>query len=203
MNAAQRGDFQAEQQLALWAEHGLPVAQRELGLLYQNRPRMADAARQLLRRAAKGGDAEAAFQVGELERDRIPTDAALHWYRQAAARGHPKAALALALMYKNGTGVALDKAQAVRWLHLAADAGNAHAMFLLSNAYAAGDGIDADPQRARRLLEQAADLEYPAAIQQLALVMQTGDAFTAKDSAEAGALLQEAAEHRRSNARRF
>lgn len=203
MDASQRGDIQAEQRLAELARRGLPVAQRELGLLYRNRPEMAGAARDLLRQAAQHGDAEAAFQMGELERARNTMDMATQWYRQAAAVGHPKAALALALMFKNGTGVAQDKAQAARWLQVAAHAGNAHAMFLLSNAYAEGDGIAADQKKARELLERAADLEYPAAIQQLALVKQTGDGLTAKDSAEAAALLHEAAEHRKSNARRF
>lgn len=203
MDASQRGDFQAEQRLADWARQGSPVAQRELALLYRNRPELADAAAGLLRQAAQSGDAEAAFQMGELERTRNALDIAAQWYRAAGATGHPKAALALALMFKNGNGVALDKHQAIRWLQVAADGGNAHAMFLLSNAYADGDGVKTDPKKARQLLERAADLEYPAAIQQLALVKQTGDSLTAKDGAEAAALLQEAAEHRKSNARRF
>ncbi|GAB3411768.1 sel1 repeat family protein [Massilia agilis] len=203
MGASQRGDYQAEQRLASWANQGMPVAQRELALLYRNRPEMAEAAVGLLRQAAQSGDAEAAFQMGELERARNALDIAAQWYRAAGATGHPKAALALALMYKNGSGVALDKHQAVRWLEVAANGGNAHAMFLLSNAYADGDGVPLDAKKARQLLERSADLEYPAAIQQLALVKQTGDSLTAKDSAEAAALLQEAAEHRKSNARRF
>lgn len=203
MGASQRGDYQAEQRLANWASQGLPVAQRELALLYRNRPEMAEAAVGLLRQAAQSGDAEAAFQMGELERSRNGLDMAAQWYRAAGATGHPKAALALALMYKNGNGVALDKHQAIRWLEVAANGGNAHAMFLLSNVYADGDGVPADPKKARQLLERSADLEYPAAIQQLALVKQTGDSLTARDSAEAAALLQEAAEHRKSNARRF
>jgi TPR repeat protein len=209
MQAAQRGDAAAERRLAGWAQEGSPVAQRELALLYgQHRPGTAaerEEAAVLFARAARQGDTEAAFQMGELERVRDARDrsAAARWYRQAAERGHAKAALALALLYKNGDGIARDLPAAVQWLAAAATAGDAHAMFLLSNAYADGEGVPADPRQARALLERAADHEYPAAIQQLALVKQTGDAFTEKDETEARQLLQEGTEHRRSNAKRF
>ena len=203
MDASQRGDEAAEQRLHAWAADGQPVAERELALLYRKRHR-DDQARALFLRAARQGDAEAAFALGELERDRGGANArAAPWYRQAAQQGHAKAALALALLLKNGDGIPTDKAAAAHWLGVAAQAGDAHAMFLLSNAYADGDGVAADPRRARDLLERAADHDYPAAIQQLALVKQTGDALTPKDPAEAEQLLKEAAEHRRSNARRF
>jgi TPR repeat protein len=203
MDAAQRGDEAAEQRLQAWAADGMPVAERELALLYRRRHRDDDA-RALFQRAARQGDAEAAFQLAELERDKGADKArAAQWYRQAAQQGHAKAALGLALLLKNGDGIPVDKAAAAHWLDVAAQAGDAHAMFLLSNAYADGDGVPADPRRARELLERAADREYPAALQGLALVKQTGDGLTPKDAAEADQLLKEAAEHRRSNAGRF
>jgi TPR repeat protein len=197
MDASQRGDEAAEQRLQAWAADGFPVAERELALLYGKRHR-DDQARALFLRAARQGDAEAAFQLAGLDRAR-----AARWYRQAAQAGHAKSALALALLLKNGDSIPVDKTAAAHWLGVAAQAGDAHAMFLLSNAYADGDGVPADPRRARDLLERAADREYPAAIQELALVKQTGDALTPKDPAEAGQLLKEGAEHRRSNAHRF
>lgn len=206
MEAAQRGDEAAEQRLQAWASAGLPVAQRELGLLARLR-HQPDKARELFVRAARQGDAESQYQLGELERGRTGAISAnvraAQWYRQAAAQHHAQAALALALLLKNGDGVARDMADAAHWLDVAAQAGNAHAMFLLSNAYADGDGVPRDERRARDLLERAADHEYPAAIQQLAFVKQTGDALTPQDALEANQLWKEAAEHRRSNARRF
>jgi uncharacterized protein len=206
MDAAQRGDEAAERRLQAWAADDLPVAQRELALLYRMR-HQADQAHALFVRAAHQGDAESAFQLGELERERTRDGGAnaraAQWYRQAAQQGHARAALALALLLKNGDGVPVDKAAAAHWLAVAAQAGDAHAMFLLSNAYADGDGVAPDPRRARDLLERAADHEYPAALQQLAIVKQTGDDLTPRDAAEAEQLLKEAAEHRRSNARRF
>jgi TPR repeat protein len=203
MDASQRGDAAAEQRLQAWAIDGLPAAERELALLYRKRHR-DDQARALFLRAARQGDAEAAYELGELERDHGKVNAnAAQWYRQAAQQGHAKAALRLALLLKNGDGIPTDKTAAAHWLGVAAQAGDAHAMFLLSNAYADGDGVPADPRRARELLERAADREYPAAIQELALVKQTGDDLTPKDAAEADQLLKEGAEHRRSNAHRF
>jgi TPR repeat protein len=199
MDASQRGDAAAEQRLQDWAADGQPVAERELALLYRKRHR-DDQARALFLRAARQGDAEAAHELGELERDRAR---AAQWYRQAAQQGHAKAALRLALLLKNGDGIPADKTAAAHWLGVAAQAGDAHAMFLLSNAYADGDGVPADPRHARELLERAADREYPAAIQELALVKQAGDELTPKDAAEADQLLKEGAEHRRSNAQRF
>jgi uncharacterized protein len=199
MDAAQRGDAAAEQRLQDWAADGLPVAERELALLVRKRHRDDDA-RALFLRAARRGDAQAAYELGEFERDH---GRAAQWYRQAAQQGHAKAALGLALLLKNGDGVPVDKTAAAHWLGVAAQAGDAHAMFLLSNAYADGEGVPPDPRRARDLLERAADRDYPAAIQALALVKQTGDALTPKDAAEADQLLKEGAEHRRSNARRF
>jgi TPR repeat protein len=199
MDASQRGDATAEQRLQGWAADGMPVAERELALLYRKRHR-DEQAHALFLRAARQGDTEAAYQLGTLERDH---GRAAQWYRQAAQQGHAKAALALALLLKNGDGIPTDKTAAAHWLGVAAQAGDAHAMFLLSNAYADGDGVPADPRRARDLLERAADREYPAAIQELALVKQTGDDLTPKDAAEADQLLKEGAEHRRSNAHRF
>jgi TPR repeat protein len=188
MDASQRGDEAAEQRLQGWAADGLPVAERELALLYRKRHR-DDQARALFLRAARQGDAEAAYELGELERDH---GRAAQWYRQAAQQGHAKAALRLALLLKNGDGIPTDKTAAAHWLGVAAQAGDAD-----------GDGVPADPRRARDLLERAADREYPAAIQELALVKQTGDDLTPKDAAEADQLLKEGAEHRRSNAHRF
>ena len=199
MQASQRGDEAAERRLQAWAADGLPVAERELALLYRKRHR-DDQARALFLRAARQGDAEAACALGELERDH---GRAAQWYRQAAQQGHAQAALKLALLLKNGDGIPMDKTAAAHWLGVAAQAGDAHALFLLSNAYADGDGVPLDPRRARDLLERAADREYPAAIQELALVKQAGDDLTPKDAAEADQLLKEGAEHRRSNARRF
>jgi hypothetical protein len=191
----------AERKLVVWADRGIPVAQRELGLLYANRPDQRDAANVLFEKAALAGDGEAAYQLGDYWRvpqAGKPADPAKawQWYRLAAEHQHAKAALALARMAHNGEGIAADARLAAQWLQFASDHGNAQAMFLLSNAYLAGDGVPRNPLMARRLLELSADKDYPLAIQALALAVQGGDLLIPKDDLRASHLWKEAAEER-------
>ena len=202
MAAAQSGDKDARQRLQNWARQGLPVAERELGALYRKQPELRGEALRLLEHAARAGDAEAAYQLGELLRVQVagsvPQPAqAWPWYRQAAEARHAKAALALAQMARNGDGVRRNEAAALGWLRVASELGNAHAMFLLSNAYRFGLGVERDEALGLRLLEEAAEHEYPPALQDLALAVQNDDAQRASH------LLKEASEHRRNNWNKF
>jgi len=208
MKARQEADPHAERKLMAWAGQNLPVAQRELAILYQARPKQRAGALRLFEQAARGGDTEAAFQLGEMLRVGVPgvpaaPAAAAPWYAMAARQQHARAALALGLLYKNGDGVPRDDALAAQWLSHASELGNAHAMFLLSNIYNEGLGVVRDRVRGRHWLEEAAEHEYPPAIQELALTMQVGDALTQKDELKAGHLMMEASEHRRNNWNRF
>ena len=208
MQALQQADAGAERKLMAWAEQNRPVAQRELGLLYQSRPRQRAEALPWFERAARGGDAEAAFRLGEMLRlggAGVPAQpaAAAPWYQLAAQQRHARAALVLGQLYKNGDGVARDDGVAARWLTAASEGGNAHAMFLLSYFYSEGRGVARDPARARALLEESAEHEYPPALQELALTVQLGDAHSARDERRAGYLLKEATEHRHNNWNRF
>jgi TPR repeat protein len=202
MRAAQQGDPGALRSLQQWAAYGLPVAQRELGLLYRSRPDSRAQALRMLEHAARSGDAEAAFALGESLRVAAPgvpaaPAAAWAWYKLAAERKHAKAALMMGQMARNGNGVPRDAAEAARWLGLASELGNAHAMFLLSNAYREGEGVARDAGRARALLEESAEHEYPPALQELAIAVQDEDALRSSH------LLKEATEHRRNNWNRF
>jgi TPR repeat protein len=208
MKARQEADPHAERKLIAWTEQNMPVAQRELAIVYQSRPRQRDDALRLFEQAARGGDTEAAFQLGEMLRvgvQGVPAApaAAAPWYTLAAQQQHARAALMLGLLYKNGEGVARDDAQAAHWLAQASERGNAHAMFLLSNLYNQGLGVPQDRAQARRLLQEAAEHEYPPALQELALTMQAGDDLTQKDELKATHLMMEASEHRRNNWNRF
>lgn len=208
MKAKQEADAHAERKLMRWAEQDMPVAQRELAILYQARPKQRGDALKLFELAARGGDTEAAFQLGEMLRVGVPgvpaePAAAAPWYTMAAKQQHARAALALGLLYKNGDGVARDDAAAARWLSHASELGNAHAMFLLSNIYNQGVGMVQDRARARQWLEEAAEHEYPPAIQELAMTVQLGDALTPKDELRASHLMKDATEHRRNNWNRF
>ena len=208
MKAMQQADAGAERKLMSWSAQNMPVAQRELALLYQTRPGQRAESLKLFEQAARGGDVDAAFQLGEMLRVGVvgvaaAPAAAAPWYARAAGQNHARAALMLGILYKNGDGVARDDAQAAHWLRAASDLGNPHAMFLLSNIYQQGRGVAQDSAQARHLLEEAAEHEYPPAIQELAMTVQLGDALSPKDERRAGYLLKEAAEHRHNNWNRF
>lgn len=196
MHARQAGDHQAERRVRSWASKDMPVAERELALIYQARPGRRDEALRLFEQAARAGDTEAAFELGQMRRAATPEQAWL-WYRQAAQQGHAKAALMLGLLAANGEGVPKDQREAARWLERSSELGNAHAMFLLYNAYREGRGVPLDLARGRALLEEAAHHEYPPAIQELAMTLQADDAL------RAGHLMKEATEHRHNNWNRF
>lgn len=208
MKAQQQADASAERKLMAWAGQDMPVAQRELALLYKGRPRQRADAMKLFEQAARGGDVDAAYQLGEMLRLGVAgvaaqPAAAAPWYKLAAQQQHARAALVLGQLYKNGDGVARDDKLAARWLTAASEAGNAHAMFLLSYFYSEGRGVGRDLAKARALLEEAAEHEYPPALQELAMTVQLGDAHSAKDERRAGYLLKEATEHRHNNWNRF
>lgn len=197
MAAVQKHDVQAERRLRSWATQGLPVAQRELGMLYAARPEQRGEAQALLEHAAKKGDTEAAFQLAELLRGSGAPAKALPWYQQAAQQRHAKAALMLGMLFNNGEGATRDLSEGAHWLSVASEGGNAHAMFLLANAYREGQGVPQDPARAHKLLEESAEHEYPPAQQELAMTVQHEDALRAAH------LLKEANEHRHNNWNRF
>lgn len=211
MKARQQNDPHAQKYLLAWSAQHMPVAQRELAILYKSRPGQRAAAMDLFEQSARAGDPEAAFELGDMLRVGVvgvvgvapAPGSAVAWYAMAAARKHAKAALMLGMLYKNGDGVVRDDAQAAHWLDQSSKLGNPHAMFLLSNMVREGQGLEKDPARARTLLEQAAEHDYPPAIQELAMIVQLGDQFSAKDERHAGDLLKEATEHRHNNWNRF
>ncbi|WP_332877329.1 tetratricopeptide repeat protein [Massilia sp. S19_KUP03_FR1] len=208
MKARQQNDENARRSLVLWSSQNMPVAQRELAILYKSGPSQRSAALRLFEQSARAGDPEAAFELGDMLRlgavGVAPApEASVAWYAMAAARKHAKAALMLGMLYKNGDGVVRDDAQAAYWLDESGKLGNPHAMFLLSNMYKEGQGRAKDLVRARYLLEQAAEHEYPPAIQELAMIVQLGDKFSAKNERHAGDLMKEATEHRHNNWNRF
>jgi hypothetical protein len=98
-----------------------------------------------LYRAAKQGDAEAQYTLGEIYLDGLESDGvyiqqdyaeSLKWCRLAAEQGHTTAQCQLAMMYLEGKGVPENPAAALRWYWKAA-AGDysAEACFTLANLY--------------------------------------------------------------------
>lgn len=187
--------------LTVWAQQGMPVAQRELALAYLNWPQHDAEARNWLQKAASNGDSDAQFRLADALYKGSSGPAQNHaeawkWYERAAQAGNAKAGFMLARMAKYGDGVAQDQSLSIRWLIDSSEHGNVQAMFLLSNAYAAGEGVQRDADKAREWLEQSAAGDYPVAIQALAMSLDAGDTHSPKDAARANHLIKEANDER-------
>ena len=198
----------ALRQLTEWARDGLPVAQRELGLVYASSLSTQSQAAHWLEQAARSGDGAAqrelaqAFYGGKLG---LPVDhgKAWQWFETVARRGDGKASFMLARMAKYGQGVKPDLALSVHWLQEASLRGNAQAMFLLSNAYASGEGVAQDARRARYWLERSAAGDYPVAIHALALELEGQAGSDPTAATEARHLIKEAMDERRMRWNRY
>ncbi|OYV06786.1 MAG: hypothetical protein CFE26_04410 [Verrucomicrobiales bacterium VVV1] len=86
----------------------------------------------------------------------------LETLRAKATGGDPKAQLDIALLYRDGKGVAKDTAEAMKWAHLAADRGNADAMDFVGSAYLRGAFVERNPVVAFGYFK-AAEAESPQA----------------------------------------
>jgi TPR repeat protein len=136
------------------AERGHRAAQLRWGLaLLDGREVEADpaAGETWLRRAALGGEAEAAALLGDLYARSGPLPPnygeAANWYRRAAEAGHGAAARALGSLYLTGAGVGRDAAEAAHWLRLGGRAGDHAAQIDFANLVRDGAGEAEDPAR--------------------------------------------------------
>lgn len=129
-----RGVEQNLEEARLWlqkaADLNLLPALLDLAMLHLQGlggPRDDEAARVLFERASEQESAEAMFSLGALYGGghQIETDRAksLAWYRQAAQRQHPRAALMLGLYLRDGIATAPDLEAARRCFTFAAEAG--------------------------------------------------------------------------------
>jgi TPR repeat protein len=79
------------------------------------------------------------------------------WYRKAAERGYPPAALSLGIMYMSGRGAVKDDAESVKWFRQAAESGMPEAQVQLAGNYLTGTGIAMDKVEAMKWLLLGAD----------------------------------------------
>jgi len=110
----------------------------------------------LFRKAAGLGEPRAMMELGEIQMEDNPKEAA-KWFRKAADAGDSAGMLNLGAMYYLGNGVLEDYAIAAYWYRKAADAGNVDAMYNLGRMYENGQvaGVK-DPTHARELYDKAA-----------------------------------------------
>ena len=127
-----RGEAAGDRDTALsWlrraADQGLPQAQYNLGLIFEN-----------------------GTGVPRSQAD------ATAWFRRAAEQGHVQAQLNLATQYFLGRGAPRDFAQAAVWYERAAQGDDVAAQYIIASLYEHGDGVAQDLRRARHWYEQAA-----------------------------------------------
>lgn len=153
------------------ADQGNARAETQIGLMY----RMGELGRQdnaqamaHFRQAATAGDGIAqftlglAFQKGNNGAQKDDAEAA-RWFAQAlgslqraAERQDAEAQRTLAMMYRDGLGVAKDEAQSKQWLHQAAENGDPLAQTLWGTLLAKETGAE-DIQPAIHWLQKAAE----------------------------------------------
>ncbi|MBI5624415.1 MAG: protein kinase [Elusimicrobia bacterium] len=134
------------------AEAGDPVAQYNLGVLYEDGKGVGKdfaAAAAWYRKSADQGYAAAQNNLANLCTFGlgVPLDVAeaVKWLTKAAEQGEPGAQFNLGIMYTLGQGVAKDYGQAHRWLTKAAEQGEVEAQHNLGVMHERGDGVPADP----------------------------------------------------------
>jgi TPR repeat protein len=146
--------------LELLAAFDRPGAARALGLaLLRRRP---DEGRAWLARAARRGDARAAFALALSLRSgddgpRRPAEA-IPWLAQAAGARLGAAHFLLGTAYRDGDGAAIDQARALAHFEAAAELEDAPAIQTLAEAYRSGElGLPRDPERAEALRHELED----------------------------------------------
>jgi len=121
---------------------------------------------------AEGGDADAAFNLGQAYRlgRGVPLDlgAAQTWFERAAAKGHLDAETTLGLLlFQNGNRIA-----GLRWLKAASEKGESRAMLVYGTALFNGDGAPQDQVLGYAYVSRAAAQGLPAAKDTLAQLDQ-------------------------------
>jgi TPR repeat protein len=128
-------------------------------------PSALDQLKHALTEKAETGDAKAQVALARLyDSGRVGQDGkvqhdyagAAYWYQQASDHGNARAAYELALLYREGLGVAADAAKSFQLLQKAAEANYVPAMPMLSNAYA-DQKTPVSPQRATYWATKAAE----------------------------------------------
>lgn len=131
----------------------------------------------LLERAAKAGHPLAAYNLAvSLLATRQPTDLAraVDLLRQAANYEVPDAQYALAVLLRQGNGVAQDNVQAAQWMARAAANGSLDAQVELAIMLFNGTGVEASEERAARLFFVAAARGNAIAQNRLARIQAAG-----------------------------
>lgn len=148
VTAAQKGDEQAQHELARRLRHGSPADRAQ--------------ALEWFRRAAEQGVPEAQYMVGlaYYEGTVVKKDVklALLFINRAAAQGDEDALNVLGNLHMEGEGMPVDQRKGVALYQAAARGGSVEAMVSLGRAYRKGEGVPQDFRKALSYYELAAAL---------------------------------------------
>jgi uncharacterized protein len=171
-------------------------AEAWLGAVLLDRGADRDALR-LIQRAAEAGSAEGNHRLGLIYAQGlagVPRNEAraLELFQKAAATGHTRAQINLAILYLRGQGVPRDLVQARAWLEKAATSGDPQALYALGRALSDSEGqAVADPYRAADLFRRAAEKGHVLAGLRYGLALAEGNGVK-RDPVAAQRLLMQA-----------
>jgi localization factor PodJL len=123
----------------------------------------------------------------------LPAEIGSPALRAAAGAGDPAAQFEIASRFAEGSGVAVDLAQAFHWLQRAAMRGHGPAQYRLGIAFERGNGVVSDPERAKAWYRRAAEQGVVRAMHNLA-VLTIGLDRNTSDYATAARWFAEAAD---------
>ena len=112
--------------------------------------------------AAKRGNRDAAWQLGDLYREatrgvKYSPRSAFRWYAESALAGSANGQNNIGAAYENGLGCKQSYAKAAKWYRLAAEQGLGVAMSNLAFLYLYGYGMHADKKEALCWFKQGAE----------------------------------------------
>lgn len=138
-------------------------------------------------------------KVSEAERlemlDKVanPQTAKFNTLLRQAETGDVAAQYAVALMYRNGDGVAASEVVAIRWFRTAAEGGQVDAQLVLAQAYLHGEGVRKNTPEAVKWYKKAAT-KLPVAQYQLGMLFYEEYGSVKQDLNEANDWMTRAAE---------
>jgi TPR repeat protein len=163
----------------LAADRGDPQAAFALGRAYiegAGVEKDMDKAKAMFEQAAAKNHPGALYNLGIMAMDATVADfpGAAKLFQRAVDGGDMDAAFALAMLYREGTGVPEDRQKAAQLLKQAADENNVAAEVEYAIALFNGDGVEKNETAAGKYFYKAAARENPIAENRLARMLATG-----------------------------
>lgn len=158
-------------EMLLYGENGMTTYESP-AMKHQSTPNQAQRERgiALITQAAEQDFAPAQERLGHIwlygwrvDEPRGDRKQAAHWLEKAAAHQIPDAQYSLALLYRDGEGVARDCGKAVHWFEAAGKNGDSAAYAELSRLYEQGVCVDKDAAKAAHYTHLARQPPQPAA----------------------------------------